>query len=90
MQILKIKFRIFFILSFTLLLFFLYYISCFCSVYKNTQILLIKDSVISFGLSLLYPLFIYLVPGIFRIPSLRNPKTNRECIYKTSKIIQMI
>ena len=89
-RILKIKFIIFFILSFALILFSWYYISCFCAVYKNTQLHLIKDSVISFGLSLLYPLFIYLIPGIFRIPSLRNSKKNSECMYKISKIIQLL
>ena len=50
------KFRLFFISSFVLLLFFWYYISCFCAAYRNTQLHLIKDSIISFGLSLLYPL----------------------------------
>ena len=90
MKTLIIKFRLFFILSFSLILLFWYYISCFCAVYKNTQLHLIKDSVISFGLSLFYPLGIYLLPGIFRIPSLRTPKKDRECLYKFSKIIQLL
>ena len=33
---------------------------------------------------------IYLIPGIFRIPSLRNKKKNSECLYNISKIIQII
>ena len=61
-----------------------------CSVYTNTQIHLIKDTIISFGLSLLYPLGICLLPGMFRIPALRTPKKNKECVYKFSKIIQII
>ena len=85
---LKIKFILFFILSFLFLLFFWYYISCFCAVYKNTQIHLIKDTLISFGLSLIYPLAINLIPGIFRIPSLN--KNNRKILYNLSKIIQLI
>ena len=87
---LYLKFNLFFILSFLVLLFFWYYISCFCSVYKNSQIHLIKDTLISFGLSLFYQFFIYLIPGIFRIPSLRASEKNKECIYNFSKIIQMI
>ena len=87
---LNIKFKCFFIISFVLLLFFWYYISCFCAIYENTQLHLIKDSIISFGLSLLYPFGIYLLPGIFRIPSLRDPKKDRQCMYKFSKIIQLI
>ena len=34
---LKIKLGIFFFLSFLLMPFFWYFISCFCAVYKNTQ-----------------------------------------------------
>ena len=67
---LKRKFALFFILTFLMLLFFMYYITCFCGVYEKTQLYLIKDSLISFGLSFIYPFLICLIPGIFRIPSL--------------------
>ena len=87
---LKKKFILFFCLNFSLLLFFWYYISCFCAIYRNTQIHLIKDTAISFGLSLLYPFFLCLLPGIFRYPSLRAIKQNKECIYKCSIVIQSI
>ena len=40
---LKIKFIIFFILSFLFMIFFWYYISCFCAVFINSQIVLIKN-----------------------------------------------
>ena len=86
----QIKFIIFFILSFLLLLFFWYFISCFCGVYKNTQIILIKDTLISFGLSMLYPIGLNLLPGIFRIPSLRAKKKDKKCMYKLSGIIALI
>ena len=56
--------------------------------YINTQIFLIKDSLISFTLSMIYPLGLYLIPGIFRIPSLKSNK--KEMMYKISKIIQLI
>ena len=85
---LRIKFVLFFILSFILLLFFWYYISMFCAIYRNTQYHLLKDTLISFGLSLLYPFAINLLPGIFRISSLSKPKKKRECLYKFSKILQ--
>ena len=51
-----IKYIFFFIISFLFLFFFWLYISCFCYVYKNTQIYLIKDTIFSFGLSLIFPL----------------------------------
>ena len=85
---LSLKFGFYFIFSSALLLFCWYYLSCFCAVYKNTQIHLIKDTVISFGLSLIYPLLFFLVPGIFRIPSLK--RKNSQCLFNFSKLIQMI
>ena len=87
---LSYKFIIFFVTSFIFLIFFWYYVACFCSIYKNTQIFLLKDSLISFALSLLYPIGIYLIPGIFRISSLRAVKGDREFMYKFSKIMQLI
>ena len=86
---LKIRFVLYFIISFIFLFFFWYYISMFCFIYRNTQNHLLKDTLISFSLSLLYPLGIYLVPGFFRIYSLAQPKINREYLYKFSKILQI-
>ena len=86
---LKIKFIIFFILCLLFMLFFWYFITCFCSVYKNTQIILIKDTMISFGISMLYPFGLNLLPGILRIPALRA-KTDKKLLYKISLIIALI
>ena len=88
---LLIKFIIFFILSFILLFFFWYFIACFCAVYTNTQMILIKDTLISFGISMLYPIGLNLLPGMFRIPSLRTKKQkNGKCLYKLSGIVALI
>ena len=54
----------------------------------NTQIHLIKDSVISFGLSLIYPFGIYLIPCMFRIPALQAKKKDKRCLYKLSQFAQ--
>ena len=86
----KIKFIIFYIFSFVFMAFFWYYISCFCAVYKNTQTILIEDTFLSFGLSMLYPIGLNLIPGIFRIIALRDPKKGRKCIYVLSKILALI
>ena len=85
-----IKFIFFFILSLILMVFFWYFISCFCAVYNNTQIILIKDTLISFSLSMLYPIGINLIPGIFRIPALRAEKKNKKCLYSFSQIVALI
>ena len=59
-------------------------------IYRNTQYHLLKDTLLSFGLSLIYPFGIYLIPGIFRIPSLSNPKKKREYLYNFSKLLQFL
>ena len=87
---LKIKFIIFFIISFLFSFFFWYFIACFCAVYKNTQNILIKNTLISFGLSMIYPFGLNLLPGIFRIPALRAPKKDKKCLYKISNLVAMI
>ena len=87
-KILIIKFISYFIISFLFLLFFWYYISIFCVIYKNTQFHLLKDTLMSIGLSLILPFGIYLLPGIFRIPSLSDKNKKRKCLYNFSKILQ--
>ena len=88
--IIKLKFTIFFIINFLLLILFWYYLSCFCAVYKNTQGYLIKDVLIGFGISLIYPFLISLLPGIFRIKSLKDKNGNHKCMYYFSKILQSL
>ena len=85
---LLIKFIIFFIFIFSFLILFWYYLSCFCAVYHNTQIHLLKDTLISFCLSLIYLFGLNLLPGIFRIPSIKYK--NKKYIYTLSTIIQLI
>ena len=85
----KIKIMIFFILSIVFLLFFWYYISCFCIVYNNTQILLIEDTLLSFVLSMIYPLGLNLIPGLFRLPALRAPNKDKTCLYKFSLLVAL-
>ena len=87
---LTIKFILFFIVSFLLIIFYWYFISCFCAVYTNTQIILIKDSLISFGFSMFYPFGINLLPGIFRIPSLRAKNKDKKCWYTISQLLSLI
>ena len=85
-----IRFTLFFDISILFLLLFWYYLSCFCAVYRNTQIFLIKDTLVSFLFSLLYQFIISLIPGIFRIQALNNKINNKECMYKVSKLLQLL
>ena len=88
LKIIKIKFNLFFVTAFIILSCFWYYITCFCGIYVNTQIHLIKDSIISFITSLVYSFMIYLIPGVFRILSLRREKPTGEFLYKLSSFIE--
>ena len=85
---LKIKFISFFIICFIILVFFWYYIICFCGIYVNTQMHLISDSVISLITAQFIPFGMFLIPGIFRIPSLRVEKPTREFLYKLSSFLE--
>ena len=89
MRRLKIKFFLFYFISFLLMSFFWYFVSAFCAVYKNTQIILFKDSLISFVLSLLYPFGLYLIPASLRIISLRASKKDKRLLYKLSNIFPL-
>ena len=90
MKFFNIKFILFFIFDYILIIVFWYYISCFCAVYQNTQVYLIKNTMISFSFSLVYPFAIYIIPTFIRIHSLKAKNKDKECIYKLSKIIQLL
>ena len=85
----KCKIILFFIITYILLFFFWIFLGCFCAVYKHTQIHLLVDVLSSFGLSFISPFLINLIPGIFRIPSLRG-KSKRPYLFKFSQLLQLI
>ena len=84
----KIKFIFFCIFTFVILSVFTFYISCFCSVYVNTQAHLIKDSLISFFLSFVYPLVYFILACTLRLCSLNSKNKYKKCLYKISQFIQ--
>ena len=86
-RVLRINFILFFIIDFVILFLYWYYITCFCGIYRNTQIHLLKDSLCSFVVSLITPFFIYIIPGVFRTCAL---KSKNKLLYKFSQILQTI
>ena len=84
-----VKLKIYFFFIFTGMMFFFYWytITCFCEVYRSTQIAFLKDSVISFVLGLLYPFALYLMPSTLRIMALKTCIGKLSIIYKLSDII---
>ena len=88
-----VKFRIslYFIFSLILLILFGIFVGCFCSIFENTQLLLIKNMAFSWALSLLYPFLICIFTSIFRICSIhgRNERGYSGC-FRINRILQMI
>ena len=89
----KIKIILFYIITYILLFLLWLYVGCFCAVYQNAQGHLIKEVSSSFGMSLFTSLLICLLPGICRIPALKDSKKRPKCnkiLYKISLIIQYL
>ena len=83
----KIKLIIFFILIILFSSVFWYYVTAFCAVYIKTKIHLIKNTLISFSESMLYPFGICLITTTLRKISLRY---KIKIIFYISKIMQKI
>ena len=89
-KLIELKYIFFYVIGLIFLFFFWYYLSSFCAVFKNSQIYLIKNTLLSLLFSLIYPLFINIVPCTFRLISLKDLNKNKECLYKSSKFIYII
>ena len=88
MDRMKRKLVWFFVITFLLFLFYWYFISAFCAVYQNTQMIFLRDSGISILTSFLDPFVIYGITTILRLISLSLCcKKKLGCIYKLSDII---
>ena len=87
-KVLKIKFVLFFVITFIVLIIYWFYITCFCGIYKNTQIHLIKDTISSFVMSLYYPFAIFFIPVILRRIALKAEKMDRNLLYKFSQLLE--
>ena len=80
----KIRFIFFVISIIVILVVYWFYIGCFCTIYHNTQFYLLKDSLIGFGLSMLYPIGILLIAVLLRLIAIK-----KKCpfLYKISKLL---
>ena len=79
------KLFFYFLITFIFFLGYWYIVAVFCAVYENTQIIFIKDSLISSVTGFIYPFIFYIFPSAFRKCAIRC-KTNK-CLYKFSEII---
>ena len=90
LKCINIKFIIFFIFNFILLILFWFYLTCFNAKYENTQIYIIENTFISFGFSFIYPFIINIIPSFIRIYSIDNKSKDNSCLYSTSQIMQLL
>ena len=81
----KKKLFYYFLITFIFFLGYWYIVAVFCAVYENTQIIFIKDCLMSSLLGFIYPLILYSFPASFRVCSLKCK--NNKCLYKFSDII---
>ena len=81
---LRIKLIIYFILVFILEKGFLYYVTCFCAVYRNSQKYWFLGCLESFGIDSLVSLIICIFISLFRYISI---KKNIKCFYILANIL---
>ena len=92
MECVKKKLIGFLIMTLILFLFFWYFISAFCAVYQNTQIIFLKDSFVTFGMSFIEPFLTYGFTMILRCISLSKLCKKRcccGCVFKISDLIPL-
>ena len=84
---LRIKHIFYFSLGIIFISIFWLFLSSFSAVYQNTQIILAKNTIISFSISFIYPFIMNIIPCLFRICSLSG---NNQYLYNVSKFFQLI
>ena len=87
-NLLLVKYIIFYILGFASILIFGYYLATFGAVYQNTQFILVKNFLISYAISLVFPFIIILLPSVFRRFALKD--ATRQWMFDLSRILQCI
>ena len=90
LDLMRRKLIAFFIFTFLLFLFHWYFISAFCAVYQNTQLIFLRDSAISILTSLIDPFITYGLTCLLRALSL-SPCVKRKlsCVYKVSDLLPL-
>ena len=87
---LKIKYTMFFVFGIIFHFFLWLILSSFSIMFANTSQIVLKNALLAFGISLIYPFFFNIIPCIFRIPSLRGKKKDHNIIYNISKFFQAL
>ena len=85
-KILYIKYICFYTFGIVSILMFGYYSATFGAVYQNTQFILIKNVLISYAISLVFPFIIIALPSVLRRYALKD--ATRQWIFDLSRVLQ--
>ena len=83
----KIRISIYYVLSFAFLIVFGFYVLCFCSVFENTQVDLVKSTFTSWLISILYPFILCFFTSIINSGA---RKWKSRCLYVVKLILQFL
>ena len=86
-----IKCYIFFFVNFIILSFAWIYIFSFFIIFENTQMYVIQNTIISFGVSMIAPFMLYIIPAYLRKIAVKGDGAHGNYwLYATAKILQII
>ena len=82
---------LYFLINILTLMFIWFYIACFFMVFRNTQFYVIKNALISFVISLIYPFILYIIPSLLKNSALINRGTQGSyCLYILGILFQVL
>ena len=87
LRCIKLRIFIYYILSFAFLIIFGFYVLCFCTIFENTQLILVRSTFTSWLISLLYPFIICFITSLFRSLSFT---CESKCLYIVKQLLQML
>ena len=86
-----IRCYVFYLVSFIFLSFIWIYITSFFIIFQNTQMYVIRNTIISFGASLVAPFILSIIPSFFRTYAVKGDGAHGNyCLYIITKIFQNI
>ena len=86
-----IRCQIFFFINIIVLSFIWIYIANYFMIFQNTQIYVIHNTLISFGISLFAPFILYFIPTFIRLIAVKGEGSQgRYCLYLLVTILQVI
>ena len=87
LRCIKVRIFVYYFLSFIFLIIFGFYVLCFCAIFENTQIILVKSTFTSWLISLIIPFIICFITSIFRSLAFC---CNCKCFYAIKQLLQLL